>query len=125
MITALDDALGALLRDLASKQMLDQVLVVLATEFGRTPTINENAGRDHHPGAFSGLMCGAGIQRGGVYGASDADGHSVDADPVYPADFNATIAAAMGLPLDKEFIAPNGRPFRICNNGKPIAKLLT
>ncbi|MFN3189336.1 MAG: DUF1501 domain-containing protein [Aureliella sp.] len=125
MASNLDNALGALLRDLASKGMLDEVLVVLSTEFGRTPKINENAGRDHHPGAFSGLLCGAGIKGGQVYGASDAKGHSVDEDPVYPEDFNATIAAAMGLPLDEDFYAPNGRPFKICNNGTPIEKLLT
>lgn len=124
MAKNLDDAVGGLLRDLASKQMLDDVLVVLATEFGRTPEINENAGRDHHPGAFSGLMCGAGIKGGQVIGKSDETGMSVVEDPVYPEDFNATIAAAMGLPLDKEFIAPNGRPFRICNSGTPITKIL-
>lgn len=123
-VSNLDDALGALLKDLASKGLLDEVLVVLSTEFGRTPKINENAGRDHHPGAFSGLMCGAGIQGGLAYGSSDEKGHSVEEDPVYPEDFNATIAAAMGLPLDQEFYAPNGRPFRICNNGSPIEKLL-
>ncbi|MEM8732950.1 MAG: DUF1501 domain-containing protein, partial [Planctomycetota bacterium] len=125
MASNLDNALGALLKDLASKGMLDEVLVVLSTEFGRTPKINENAGRDHHPGAFSGLLCGAGIKGGGVYGASDSKGHSVDEDPVYPEDFNATIAAAMGLPLDEEFYAPNGRPFKICNNGTPIEQLLS
>jgi uncharacterized protein (DUF1501 family) len=124
MVADLDNALGALLRDLASKRMLDEVLVVLATEFGRTPTINENAGRDHHPGVFSGLMCGAGIQGGGAYGESDALGHSPEGDAVYPEDFNATIATAMGLPLDQEYYAPNGRPFRICNNGTPIKKIL-
>ncbi len=124
LATNLDNALGALLRDLATKGLLSEVLVVLGTEFGRTPKINDNAGRDHHPGAFSGLMCGAGIRGGGVYGQSDASGHSVEQDPVYPEDSNATIPAAMGLPLDKEFTAPNGRPFRICNNGTPIKKLL-
>jgi uncharacterized protein (DUF1501 family) len=124
MATNLDNALGALLKDLASKSMLNEVLVVLATEFGRTPKINENAGRDHHPGVFSGLLCGAGIQGGSVYGSSDEKGQSVDEDPVYPEDFNATIAKAMGLPLDQEFYAPNGRPFRICNNGEPIEDIL-
>jgi Protein of unknown function (DUF1501) len=84
----------------------------------------EYAGRDHHPGAFSALMCGSGVKGGQVYGASDKLGHKVESDPVYPEDFNATVAAAMGLPLDKEFIAPNGRPFRICDSGKPISKLL-
>ncbi len=124
MATELDDALGALLRDLATKGMLDEVLVVLGTEFGRTPNINENAGRDHHPGAFSGLLCGAGIKGGQVVGKSDEIGMSVEEDAVYPEDFNATIATAMGLPLDQEYYAPNGRPFRICNNGTPIQALL-
>ncbi|QDV23953.1 DUF1501 domain-containing protein [Aureliella helgolandensis] len=124
MVTNLDNALGALLRDLANRGMLGEVLVVLATEFGRSPTINENAGRDHHPGAFSALLCGAGIRGGTVYGKSDERGHSVEEDAVYPEDLNATIAATMGLPLDEEFIAPNGRPFKICNNGTPIAQIL-
>jgi hypothetical protein len=122
-VSNLDNALGALLRDLASKSMLDEVLVVLATEFGRTPKINENAGRDHHPGVFSGLLCGAGIKPG-VYGSSDSRGQSVDENAVYPEDFNATIAHALGLPLEQEFIAPNGRPFKICNSGTPIEEIL-
>ncbi len=124
MSEVLDNAVGALLRDLAVKGLLGEVLVVMATEFGRTPKINENAGRDHHPGAFSALLCGAGIRGGQVYGKSDAKGASVEEDAVYPEDLNATIAAAMGLPLDEEFYAPNGRPFRICNKGTPIQQLL-
>lgn len=124
MASNLDNALYALTRDLHSKGMLDEVLIVLTTEFGRTPKINENGGRDHHPGAFSGLLCGAGIKPAGAYGASDKDGHSVEDKPVYPEDFNATVASAMGLPLDDEFVAPNGRPFRICNNGTPIKEIL-
>ncbi len=98
--------------------------MVVATEFGRTPIINENAGRDHHPGVFSGLLCGAGIRGGVVYGKSDEIGQSPDEDSVQPPDFNATIASAMGLPLEQEFIAPNGRPFKICDKGEPIKKLL-
>ncbi len=124
MVSDVDNALGALLRDLATKQLLGEVLVVLSTEFGRTPTINENAGRDHHPGVFSSLLCGAGIKGGGAFGKSDELGHAPEDDPIYPEDLNATIAAAMGLPLEQEFVAPNGRPFRICNNGTPITKLL-
>ncbi len=124
MTTELDNALGGLLRDLANKQMLGEVLVVLSTEFGRSPQINENAGRDHHPAVFSSLLCGAGIQGGGVYGQSDKLGHAVDQDAVTHQDMNATIATALGLPLEQEFIAPNGRPFRICDDGVPLKKLL-
>ncbi len=125
MTTELDNALGALLRDLASRRMLGEVLVVLSSEFGRTPQINENAGRDHHPAVFSSLLCGAGIQGGAVYGKSDELGHSVEDDAVSHQDVNATIATAMGLPLEQDFIAPNGRPFRICDDGVPITKLMT
>lgn len=124
MVKNLDNAMGTLIRDLESQGLLDETLIVLATEFGRTPLINENAGRDHHPGVFSGLLCGAGIKGGSVYGKSDALGGSPDEDGVLPADFNATIAKVMGLPLEQEFIAPNGRPFKICDTGKPISKLL-
>ena len=125
MASNLDNALGALLLDLSRKGLLDETLVVVATEFGRTPKINDNAGRDHHPGVFSGLLCGAGIRGGIAHGKSDERGHSPDEDGVYPEDFNATIASAMGLPIDQEYSAPNGRPFRICNNGTPIKELLT
>lgn len=87
MIGKLDMALSSLIRDLQAKGLLSQTLIVLATEFGRTPTINENSGRDHHPGVFSGLMCGAGIQGGTVYGASDAKGAAPDSDAVAVEDF--------------------------------------
>lgn len=122
--TQLDVALGNLLRDLHSKGLLSETLVVLTTEFGRSPKINENAGRDHHPGAFSALLAGAGIRTGQVYGASDAKGHSVDSDHVSVGAFNATIAAAAGLPTDRDFFAPNGRPFKIGGGAKPIEALL-
>jgi hypothetical protein len=120
----LDGAMAALLGDLEARGLLATTLVVLATEFGRTPKINENAGRDHHPAVFSCVLAGAGIKPGVVHGASDARGHSPDRDPVTVADFNATIAKACGLPVGKEFVAPNGRPFKIGHDGKPIAAVL-
>jgi uncharacterized protein (DUF1501 family) len=119
----LDVALAALLTDLNDRGLLGDTLVVLATEFGRTPVINENAGRDHHPGVFSGLLAGGGIRGGQVYGSSDDAGHSPQDDPVSVESFNATIAQAMGLPLDKEQFAPNGRPFKVAHDGEAIAKL--
>jgi len=120
----LDAALATLLSDLGDRGLLDSTLVVLGTEFGRSPAINENAGRDHHPAVFSCLLAGAGIKGGVVHGASDARGHSPDRDAVTVADFNTTIAAAMRLPYAKEFHAPNGRPFKI-GGGTPIAAVLT
>ena len=120
----LDTALGILLKDLHRTGLLDETLVVLTTEFGRKPNINANAGRDHHPGAFCSLLVGAGIKGGQVYGASDQRGFSVDKDRVSVSDFNKTIAAAAGLPTDKELYAPNGRPFKIGGDGDPVSDLL-
>ncbi len=120
----LDKALGNLLSDLSDRGLLDETLVVLTTEFGRTPVINQNAGRDHHPGVFSAALMGGGIKGGQFYGKSDAGGQSVEADGVLPADFNATIATALGLPLDKEIFSPNGRPFKVAHDGEPVLKLL-
>ncbi|TWU31518.1 DUF1501 domain-containing protein [Novipirellula artificiosorum] len=120
----LDTGLSSLLRDLHRKGLLSETLVVLTTEFGRKPEINANAGRDHHPGAFCSLLAGAGIRGGQVYGASDATGTSVESDSVSVADFNKTIAAAAGLPYTEERYAPNGRPFKIGGDGKPVEALL-
>ncbi|MEM9646391.1 MAG: DUF1501 domain-containing protein [Planctomycetota bacterium] len=123
---ALDTALSSLLRDLNSRGLLDETLVVLTTEFGRKPNVNQNGGRDHHPGAFSSLLAGAGIRVGQVYGASDEKGHSVNKDSVTISDFNKTIAAAAGLPISEEFFAPNGRPFKIGGSeGEPVRSLLS
>jgi hypothetical protein len=120
----LDRAMGTLLTDLEARGLLSSTLVVLATEFGRTPRINENAGRDHHPGVFSCVLAGAGVQGGAVYGQSDEQGFRPATDHVSVADFNTTIAAACGLPFEQEFHAPNGRPFKIGGGGTPIAAVL-
>lgn len=120
----LDTAMAALIEDLAARGLLGSTLVVLATEFGRTPKVNENAGRDHHPAVFSCVLAGAGVKPGVVHGASDAAGRLPDRDAVSVADFNATIAAACGMPWEKEFLAPNGRPFKIGNDGTPVAAVL-
>jgi hypothetical protein len=123
--SVLDRAVGNLLKDLSERSLLDETLVVLTTEFGRSPKINYNAGRDHHPAAFSSVLAGGGIKGGQYYGKSDAAGHGVEQDAVSPADFNATIAAALGLPLDQIVHSPTGRPFKVANEGKPIARLFS
>ena len=121
---ALDQALGALIRDLDSSGLLNETLIVLASEFGRSPAINQNAGRDHHPAAFSYVLAGAGIKGGAVYGKSDEKGHGIDEDPVGITDFNSTITVACGLDPNKEHFAPNGRPFKIGGGGDPIYDVL-
>lgn len=119
----LDQGLSALLKDLESKGLLKETLIVVATEFGRSPVINQNAGRDHHPGVFSCVLAGGGIKGGQFYGTSDAEGHSPKDNPVKVADFNATIAMAMGMPLDKEVYSKAGRPFKVAHDGQPLKKL--
>jgi uncharacterized protein (DUF1501 family) len=119
----MDKAVAALLKDLDDKGLLDKTLVVLATEFGRTPKINQNSGRDHHPGVFSGMLAGGGIKGGAVWGVSDKDGHGPDDEGTTVADFNATIAQAMGLPIDQDVFSSSGRPFKVAHDGKPVLKL--
>jgi len=121
--TILDQALATLLQDLSARGLLEETLVVVATEFGRSPVINGNKGRDHHPRAFSGLLAGGGIRGGRAWGATDARGHAPAADPVQIPDFNATIAYALGLPIDRVVVAPNGRPFTVADGGVPLAGL--
>ena len=105
----LDQALSALLHDLSSKGLLEETLVVVATEFGRTPEINSNDGRDHSPSGFSCLLAGGGIAGGQVYGATDENGKYATDDEVSVPDFNATIAHALNLPLDEVVLSPSGR----------------
>jgi uncharacterized protein (DUF1501 family) len=121
----LDRSLATLLEDLSERGLLHSTLVVLATEFGRTPRINERAGRDHHPSAFTCLLAGGGIRGGQSYGRTDKEGREVEEDLVTVPDFNATIAAALGLPVDQRIYSPSGRPFTVAHDGQPIGKLLS
>ena len=122
----LDQALGALLPDLVERGLLESTLVVVATEFGRTPDIatDRDNGRNHYPKAFSCLLAGGGIQGGGNYGATDAAGREIESDAVEVPDFNATIATTLGMPLDREIISPSRRPFTVADKGRPVAALL-
>lgn len=131
---SLDTAFAALLDRLEASGKLAETLVVVGTEFGRTPKMNVNAGRDHYPRCFSGVMAGGGIAGGQKYGKSDANGVMVEENPVTPEDFNATIAMALGMPLDEIIFSPSGRPFMVAGHehdpatkkilpkGKPIAQ---
>ncbi len=121
----LDRALSTLLYDLNQRGMLDSTLVVVATEFGRTPIIVEahKNGRDHHPTAFSCVVAGGGVNGGQAYGATDAKGaHVVDRKVSIP-DLNATIGWALGLPIGDKFTASTGQQFQIAGDGKPITGL--
>ncbi|MAS92286.1 MAG: hypothetical protein CMO55_03730 [Verrucomicrobiales bacterium] len=119
----LDVAFSTLLKDLELRGMLDETLIVLATEFGRTPEINANEGRDHHPQAFSCVMAGGGIRGGKVYGKTDERGSKILENPVRVQDLNATIGYALGLPLDQVLYSPSMRPFTVADKGKPVVGL--
>lgn len=122
----LDQAFGALVADLEKRGLLEKTLIVIATEFGRTPRIVEehNAGRDHHPACFSAVLAGGGIAGGQKYGESDKNGARVAKDGVTMQDFNATIGYALGIDHAQVVSSPSGRPFRMggadAELGKPI-----
>ncbi len=119
----LDKGLATLLQDLNARGLLKDTLVVLTSEFGRTPDINQNVGRDHYPKAFSAVLAGGGIAGGVTYGKTDKEGREVAENKVQISDFNATIAYALGLPLDQVIYSPSKRPFTIADKGQPITSL--
>lgn len=123
LVPAVDQGLAALLADLDGRGLLRETLVVLATEFGRTPDIDQDQGRNHHPRAFSCLLAGGAIQGGRSFGQTCAEGREVVEGAVTIQDFNATIAHALDLPLDQEVLAPSGRPFRVADKGEPVLEL--
>ena len=119
----LDTGMGTLLDDLERRGMLEETMVVLATEFGRTPVINDNDGRDHSPSAFSCALAGGGVRGGQVIGETDEQGKFVNGRKVQVPDFNATIAYALGIPLEKTSYSPSGRPFRVADKGSPVMQV--
>jgi len=117
-----DRSLSALIEDLDERGLLDSTLVVATGEFGRTPRINRNGGRDHWPDCYSILMAGGGIQGGTVYGSSDHHGAFPATDPVTPADMAATIYWRFGIDPSSLIHDHTGRPFKLAD-GSPLAPL--
>jgi Protein of unknown function (DUF1501) len=123
LIPITDQALPALLEDLHSRGLLDETLVVWMGEFGRTPRINNLAGRDHWPQCYTALLAGGGVKRGAVYGASDRMGAYPTGDPVKPDDLAATMFALLGLDPHTEVTDPLNRPIPIAY-GNAVADLM-
>ncbi len=113
----LDTGLAALIADLSERGMLDQTLVACFGEFGRTPKINGDNGRDHWNDVFSALLAGGGIRGGQTIGKSDAKGEQVADRPVKVADLYATMLAPFGVDPAKEYRTPDGRPIKLTNGG--------
>ena len=120
----MDQAVAALLDDLERIGKLNDTVVVLTTEFGRTPQINQNVGRDHYPQAFTSVLAGGGFKGGYIHGkTSDGAEEVIEGSMTIP-DFNATIAYALGIPVDYVLYSPTVRPFTVAHKGKPQVNLL-
>jgi len=124
LVPSFDHALPALLADLADRGLLDSTLVVVSTEFGRTPRINPLGGRDHWPGAFSVCLGGAGLKTGQAIGATDKHAAYVTDRPTTPADLAATILTVLGIDPQTTLHTPLGRPVPLVSGGKPIRELI-
>ena len=121
---AFDQAYATLIRDLDRTGLLDRTIVMVSSEFGRTPKINKDGGRDHWPKVFSVALAGGGIKKGFVYGASNSTATEPERDPIGPEDLATTLYHQIGIVADKELMAPGGRPIEIVDGGKVRTELL-
>ena len=124
LMPPLDQGYGALLGDLAQRGLLANTLVAQVGEFGRTPKVNKDAGRDHWPKAFSAVLAGGGIKGGQVIGATDKTASEVTDRPISVEDLSATIFTALGVDIHGVNHTPEGRPIAIVNGGKPVGEAL-
>lgn len=124
LIPSLDMAYSSLITDLRDRGRLEETLVVVMGEFGRTPKLNTLGGRDHWPRVFSVMMAGAGIAGGQVIGSSDDMGESPQDRPVTPADLAASIYTLLGIDPQTTLLTPDGRPVKVSLHGKPITELV-
>ncbi|MCH2114674.1 MAG: DUF1501 domain-containing protein [Pirellulales bacterium] len=118
-----DQAMSTLVADLQSRGLLEDTVILWMGEFGRTPRINENAGRDHWARSWSVVIGGGGITGGKVVGGTNEDGTRVITEPYSSEDLMSTVCQAMGIGLNKNFAAGNGRPMKIAGGGKVIGEL--
>jgi uncharacterized protein (DUF1501 family) len=120
----LDPAFAALIGDLSTRGMLDDTLVICLGEFGRTPKINDQTGRDHWSEAFSGVLAGGGIKGGQVIGATDDRGEHIKDRSIKVPDLYATLLSAMGVDPAKSYRTPEARPIKLAEKGQVVAGLL-
>ena len=120
----LDQAMGALVADLAERELIDDTAVMWMGEFGRTPRINANAGRDHWARSWSCVVGGGGIKGGLAVGETSKDGTEVVSEPYSSEDLMATVCRGLGISTETTFTSKNGRPMKIANGGKVINELV-
>jgi len=123
LMDQLDPAFAMLVKDLSQRDKLDETLIIWMGEFGRTPRINRNDGRDHHPQAWSAVLAGGGIRSGQVIGRTDQDGHHVISKPTPLPDLFATISSILGIDPTDEYFTPDGRPVALVDKGIPIREI--
>ena len=123
LLPELDKGMSSLVADLAARHLLETTTIVWMGEFGRTPRINQNAGRDHWPRSWSVVVGGGGMKNGQAIGATDKDGVDIIDKPVGVMDLVATLTKAMGMNLETQYTTPRGRPMKIVDGGKPIQEL--
>jgi uncharacterized protein (DUF1501 family) len=121
----LDPTLSAMIRDLSDRGMLNETLVLCMGEFGRTPQINGQQGRDHWSEAFSVLLAGGGVKGGQAVGATDEKGEQVKERPVTIPDYFATLLSALGIDPAKQYRTPGGRPIKLADKGKVVTELFS
>jgi uncharacterized protein (DUF1501 family) len=124
LCSQLDPAAAALLADLDARHLLAKTLVVVMGEFGRSPAINPDEGRDHHPKAYSALIAGGGIRGGVVHGKTDATGAEVVEGKTRVADVFATMATLLGLNPDESVTTRVGRPISVTDSGQVITPIV-
>jgi arylsulfatase A-like enzyme len=124
LLPQLDAALGTLLEDLHDRGLLDETLVLCLGEFGRSPKVNKDAGRDHWPRCYSLLLAGGGVKGGCVFGASDRIGSDPAENPVTPHDLIATFYSLLGIPADTQMPDQLGKPVHLVGSGQVISELL-
>ncbi len=123
IVPPMDQAFAALVEDLAVRGLLSETLVINAGEFGRTPTVNKDGGRDHWPRTYSAILAGGGVRGGQVYGSSDSRGSDVADLPVSPADLLATLWTCLGVDTATELHDRQDRPFTLCSGRVPAGLL--
>ena len=120
----LDRAMSALVEDLEQRELIQDTAIIWMGEFGRTPRINQNNGRDHWARAWSCVVGGAGINGGLAVGDTSSDGTAVESEPYSSEDLMATVCKGLGINTETTFMSKNRRPMKIANGGKIITDLL-
>jgi hypothetical protein len=120
----LDTALAGLIRDLDDRGLLDSTIVLVTSEFGRTPKINASAGRDHFARVFSFAVAGGGFKKGLVYGSSNSTASEPEENPMRVEDVLTTVYHQLGINADKELMAPGARPIEIIDGGEVVKDLV-